>query len=71
MHETPRRFDPETARKVIGWQVAAANIGGAVMPAAFGVLAAGFGLEAVFPVIGGFAVVLLILSIRLDRATAN
>ena len=41
------------------------------MPAAFGVLAAGFGLEAVFPVIGGFAVVLLILSIRLDRATAN
>lgn len=71
MHETPRRFDPDTARKVIGWQVAAANIGGAVMPAAFGVLAAGFGLEAVFPVIGGFAVALLILSIRLDSVTSN
>ena len=71
MHETPRRFDPATARKVIGWQVAAANIGGAVMPAAFGVLAAGFGLEAVFPVIGGFAVVLLILSVRLDSVTAH
>jgi fucose permease len=70
MHETPRRFDPVTTRKVIGWQVAAANIGGAVMPAAFGVLAARFGLEAVFPTIGGFTVLLLILSVRLDSVTS-
>ena len=71
MHETPRRFDPATTRKVIGWQVAAANIGGAIMPAAFGVLAAGFGLEAVFPTIGGFAVLLLVLSVRLDSVTSH
>ncbi len=70
MHETPRRFDPITARKVIGWQVAAANIGGAVIPAAFGLLAARLGLEAVFPAIACFVVLLLVLSIRLDRATS-
>ena len=69
MHETPRRFDPPTARKVIGWQVGAANLGGATMPALFGVLAANFGLEAVFPVIGGFVVVMLVLISLLDRAT--
>lgn len=71
MHETPRRFDPETTRKVIGWQVAAANIGGAIIPAVFGVLAARFGLETVFPTIAGFIVLMLVLSIRLDRATAS
>ena len=70
MHETPRRFDPVTTRKVIGWQVAAANIGGAVIPAGFGVLAARFGLEAVFPTIAGFIVLLLVLCIRLDRMTS-
>lgn len=71
MHETPRRFDPVTARKVIGWQVAAANAGGAVMPALFGVLAARLGLEAVFPAIACFVVALLILSIRLDQVTSG
>lgn len=71
MHETPRRFDPVTARKVIGWQVAAANAGGAVMPALFGLLAARLGLEAVFPAIACFVVLLLVLSIRLDRVTSG
>lgn len=70
MHETPRRFDPQTTIKVIGWQVAAANIGAAVIPAGFGVLAAALGLEAVFPAIAGFIVLLLIGSIHLDRVTA-
>ena len=69
MHETPRRFDPVTARKVIGWQVAAAGIGAAVMPATFGVIAAHFGMETVFPVIFVLALVLLGLSIRLDQMT--
>ena len=71
MHETPRRFDPLTTRKVIGWQVAAACLGGAVMPAAFGVLAARLGLEAVFPAIAGCAVVLLYLAARLDAVTGG
>lgn len=71
MHETPRRFDPVTARKVIGWQVAAGSAGAAVMPAAFGVLAAKAGLESIFPAIAAFTVLLLILSMRLDRVTAD
>lgn len=70
MHETPRRFDPLTTSKVIGWQVAAANIGGAIIPAGFGLLAARFGLEAVFPTIAGFIVLLLVLSVRLDQVTS-
>jgi MFS family permease len=69
MHETPRRFAPDTARKVIGWQVACANIGGAIMPAAFGLLAARAGLESVFPVVAAFALALLLLSVRLNRVT--
>jgi MFS family permease len=71
MHETPRRFDPATTRKVIGWQVAAASIGGAILPPVFGVLAARFGLEMVFPVVAGFAVLLLLASAKLDRVTAG
>ena len=71
MHETPRRFDPVTARKVIGWQVATANLGAAVIPAAFGVLAAHAGLEAVFPAIAGFIVLLLVLSVQLDKVTSR
>lgn len=70
MHETPRRFDPATTVKVIGWQVAAANIGGATIPAIFGVLAAAFGLEVIFPAIACFVVLLLVLSIQLDKVTA-
>ena len=70
MHETPRRFDPVTARRVIGWQVGTANAGAAMIPAAFGVLAAYAGLEAVFPTIACFVVVLLVLSIQLDRVTS-
>lgn len=71
MHETPRRFDAVTARKVIGWQVAGAGIGAAIMPAMFGVIAAHFGMEAVFPVVFVMAVVLLGLSIWLDQMTPD
>lgn len=70
MHETPRRFDPATTVKVIGWQVAAANIGASVLPAGFGVLAAALGLEAVFPAIACFLVLLLVGSVQLDRVTS-
>lgn len=71
MHETPRRFDAVTARKVIGWQVAAAGTGAAVMPAVFGVIAAHLGMEAVFPLVFVIAVVLLVLCIRLDQMTPS
>ena len=70
MHETPRRFDPATTVKVIGWQVAAANLGAALLPAGFGLLAAALGLEAVFPAIAAFLVLLLAGCVLLDRVTA-
>jgi len=56
---------------VIGWQVAGAGIGAAIMPAMFGVIAAHFGMEAVFPVVFVMAVVLLGLSIWLDQMTPD
>ena len=48
MYETPLRFDAHTARKVIGWQVGTACLGTAIMPAAFGLLAAHLRLKAIF-----------------------
>ena len=69
MHETPRRFDPATAQRVIGWQVGAAYVGAMVIPGAFGVLAAHWGLEAIFPIIGGVIAILLAAIALLDRVT--
>ena len=71
MHETPRRFDPPTARKVIGWQVGAANLGAAVIPALFGLIAANFGLESIFPMLAGILAIMLVLVAQLDRVTAR
>lgn len=71
MHETPRRFDPATAQRVIGWQVGTAYVGAMVMPGAFGVLAAHWGLEAIFPIIAVFIVVLLASIGLLDRVTGG
>lgn len=70
MHETPRRFDPETSRKVIGWQVAAANLGGAILPAALGLQAAWIGLESIFLTVFILIALLLVLTHRLDQATS-
>lgn len=69
MHETPRRFDEETSRSVVGRQVAFAYVGGAVVPPAFGLLAAHAGLEAVMPGVAVMAILLLALSEKLNSAT--
>ena len=68
MHETTRRFDPATARKVVGRQVAFAYVGGAMGPATLGLLGAQWGLAAIMPVVG-LALLLLLLTGRLDRVT--
>ena len=62
MHETARRFDAETARKVIGRQVGFAYVGGALVPAGMGVLAAALGLGVIMPVVLAAVVTLLVLS---------
>lgn len=69
MHETTRRFDPDTARRVVGRQVAFASVGAALGPAALGLLGAQLGLAAIMPAVVA-AIVLLFLSCWcLDRVT--
>ena len=69
MHETTRRFDAYTARKVVGRQVGFACMGGAVGPALLGLLGAYWGLDAIMPLVMAALVVLLLLSWSLDRVT--
>lgn len=69
MHETPRRFDPDTARTVVGRQVAFAYIGGAIVPPLFGLMAAHIGLWVIMPGVALSAALMLALSEILNRAT--
>jgi fucose permease len=69
MHEATRRFDPETARRVIGRQVAFAYIGCALGPAALGLLGAWLGLWVIMPTVCLALLALLWMTARLDRVT--
>jgi len=69
MHETMRRFDPATARTVVGRQVAFAYVGASLGPAGLGLLGATFGLASIMPTIVVGLVLLLLLSVWLDRVT--
>jgi predicted MFS family arabinose efflux permease len=69
MHETTRRFDPDTARTVVGRQVAFAYVGASLGPAGLGLLGARFGLGCIMPTIVVGLVALLLLSWWLDRVT--
>lgn len=69
MHETPRRFDRNTFRTVIGFQMASANLGGSIVPGLMGIVGARIGLNAIAPCVGVLLVVLFILSERLNRTT--
>ncbi len=69
MHETPRRFAEDTYRKVIGFQFAAAYLGGSILPGAVGLIAGRVGLEALVPLVALFVATLFVLSERLNKAT--
>jgi fucose permease len=69
MHETARRFPDEVARKVIGRQMSLAYAGGAIIPAAFGLLATWAGLGAVMPIVVVMLLALLVATIMLDSMT--
>jgi len=69
MHETPRRFDPETTRKVVGRQVASAYLGGMVLPPALGLAAAWLGTAAVGPGVLAYIALMLVAVLALDRLT--
>lgn len=69
MHEATRRFDADTARRVIGRQVAFAYVGCALGPAALGLLGGQLGLWAVMPAVCLALLALLWMTARLDRVT--
>ncbi len=69
MHEATRRFDADTARRVIGRQVAFAYVGCALGPAALGLLGAWLGLWAIMPAVCLALLVLLWMTARLDQVT--
>jgi fucose permease len=64
MHETPRRFEPATARVMVGYQVAAGGVGIALVPWVMGLLAERSSLLAVPPALCLLALVLLLLRRR-------
>ncbi|MBN1241373.1 MAG: MFS transporter [Spirochaetales bacterium] len=69
MHETPRRFDPETTRKVVGRQVASAYLGGMVLPPALGLAAGWLGAGAVGPGVLAYIALMSVAVLALDRLT--
>ena len=69
MHETTRRFDADTARRVVGRQVAFAYIGAAIGPAALGLLGAHLGLGAIMPAVLLAWGLLAMMVWRLDQVT--
>jgi fucose permease len=59
--ETPARVGADTTTHAVGFQVAAAYLGTAVVPGVAGVLAARWGLETIAPYLASCAALLLIL----------
>ena len=66
---TPRRFGTSHTANVVGFEIAAANIGGAVLPAFIGVLVARWDLGIVPPALSVFSVALLVCIELLRRST--
>lgn len=58
IHETPRRFAPAVTRRLIGYQVGSACLGGSLVSACAGILLARFSLELLFPLL----LILLVIS---------
>jgi fucose permease len=69
MHETPERFDRQTYQTVIGYQMAAANIGGSVVPALVGLVASALSLEVLGPFVLIFIALLAGLGEILNKRT--
>jgi fucose permease len=65
--ETPKRIGSQQAANVIGLEVAAAVVGGAGLPAAFGLVAARTTLEVIPPLLLSLAALQLVLHETLAR----
>jgi fucose permease len=70
MARTPARLGADVARHAVGFQVSAATLGSALLPAAVGLLVARFGLGAVSGVTLGLGLAFLIVHEWLLRVTA-
>ena len=66
MHAAPERFDPATAATVIGYQGGAGMLGTAVIPAAFGYLAARTTFALLPWFVAAVTVVIFLLQLRVD-----
>jgi fucose permease len=64
---TPRRLGEDLALDAVGWQLAAAGVGGAVLSALIGVVLQLAGLKAFGPTLVALAVGALALNVRLER----
>jgi fucose permease len=69
MSRTPDRVGRHLAYQAVGFQVGAATIGSAFLPAALGLLAAGFGVQRIGPAVLAAALLLLVLHEILLAAT--
>ncbi len=66
VHETPRRFGRQNAKKVMGWQMVSSYAGIILVPPLMGVLAQAVGLWVLLPSIGVFVLGLFFLSERIN-----
>jgi fucose permease len=67
MHETPNRFDKDKTSVMIGYQVGAASVGIAILPALIGLVAAYTTLEILPFVLLGFLITMIIMNYLLNR----
>ncbi len=68
---TPARMGPAHAANTIGFQIAAACLGGAVLVSSFGLMADRFGLELLGPFLVGVATLLAVVFEILERSTGR
>lgn len=67
MHETPRRFVEEGARKVVGRQVAFSALGGATLPGLLGWAGSSWGLDWIFPLVSLSALGMILVTLALEK----
>jgi len=68
---TPARMGPAHSANTVGFQIAAARLGGAVLVSGFGVIADQFGLEKLGPVLLLVAVLMTVVFAMLERQTST